>query len=148
MALYAQNAQGSLTDWLFSESLLRFPKLKIAYAESQAGWLPFQLERMDSLWKGGIDDLNLPAAPSELIEGRVFMCIFDDLVALQNRDQVGIDRILFETDYPHSDGTFPYSRKIAHEMFEQAGMNADECRRVLRTNAIHCYGLERFGIRS
>ena len=56
------------------------------------------------------------------------------------------DNVLFETDYPHSDGTFPHSRKIAHELFSQAGMNAEECRMVLRTNAITCYGLERFGI--
>ena len=147
MALYAQNAQGSLADWIFSRSLVRFPTLKIAFAESQAGWLPFQLERMDSLYHGGVDDIDLPAAPSELIEGRVWTCIFDDLVALKNRDQVGLDRILFETDYPHSDGTFPHSRKIAHELFTQAGMDAAECRQVLRTNAIECYGLERFGLR-
>ena len=54
--------------------------------------------------------------------------------------------ILFETDFPHSDGTFPHSRKVAHELFSRAGMNAEECRMVLRTNAITCYGLERFGL--
>ena len=59
---------------------------------------------------------------------------------------MGTEMIVFETDYPHSDGTFPHSRKIAHELFSQAGMNAEECRMVLRTNAITCYGLERFGI--
>jgi predicted TIM-barrel fold metal-dependent hydrolase len=146
MSLYAQNAQASLADWVFSQSLTRFPKLKLAYAESQAGWVPFQLERMDHVWRDGVGGVEFPTAPSEQVKGRVWSCIFDDLTGLKNRDEIGIDMIVFETDYPHSDGTFPHSRKIAHELFSQAGMNAEECYKVLRGNAITCYGLERFGI--
>ena len=146
MSLYAQNAQGSLCDWIFSGRLSMFPTLKIAYAESQVGWMPFQLERMDSVWRDGVGDVNLPTAPSEQAAGRVYGCIFDDLHGLRCREWVGIDQILFETDYPHSDGTFPHSRKIAHEMFVAAGMNAEECYKVLRGNAINAYGLHRFGI--
>ena len=146
MSLYAQNAQGSLCDWIFSGRLSMFPTLKIAYAESQVGWMPFQLERMDSVWRDGVGDVNLATAPSLQAAGRVYGCIFDDLHWLRVREWVGIDQILFETDYPHSDGTFPHSRKIAHEMFVAAGMNADECYKVLRGNAIQAYGLHRFGI--
>ncbi|HQV58688.1 MAG TPA: amidohydrolase family protein, partial [Ilumatobacteraceae bacterium] len=146
MSLYAQNAQGSLCDWIFSGRLSMFPTLKIAYAESQVGWMPFQLERMDSVWRDGVGDVNLATAPSLQAAGRVYGCIFDDLHGLRVREWVGIDQILFETDYPHSDGTFPHSRKIAHEMFVAAGMNADECYKVLRGNAIQAYGLHRFGI--
>jgi len=146
MTLYAHNAQGSLADWIFSQTLTRFPSLKIAFAESQAGWIPFQLERMDSVWRDGVGGVEFPVAPSKQVDGHVYTCIFDDLTGLKNRHDIGIEKILFETDYPHSDGTFPHSRKIAHELFEQAGMNAEECRRVLRTNAIEAYGLERFGI--
>src|SRR5690606_6713509 len=54
MSLYAQNAQGSLCDWVFSGTLARFQSLKIAYAESQLGWMPFQLERMYSVWRDGV----------------------------------------------------------------------------------------------
>src|SRR5699024_7322313 len=45
MSLNAQNAQGSVCDWVFSRTLERFPQIKIAYAESQVGWMPFQFER-------------------------------------------------------------------------------------------------------
>ncbi|MDG2304499.1 MAG: amidohydrolase family protein [Candidatus Binatia bacterium] len=146
MCLYAQNAQASLADWIFSCTLTRFPKLKISYAESQAGWVPFQLERMDSVWRDGVGGVDFPVAPSEQAKGRVWSCIFDDLTGLKNRDEIGIEAILFETDYPHSDGTFPESRNVAQDLFSKAGMDAEECRKVLRTNAITCYGLERFGI--
>ncbi len=146
MSLYAQNAQGSLCDWVFSGTLSRFPTLKITYAESQVGWMPFQLERMDSVWRDGVGGVEFPVAPSEQARGHVFGCVFDDLIGLKTRDEVGLEAILFETDYPHSDGTFPHSRKIARDLFAAAGMDARECRAVLRGNAIAAYGLERFGI--
>ena len=147
MSMYAQNAQGSLCDWVFSGSLERFPDITIAYAESQVGWMPFQLERMDAVWRDGRGDVDhVKTLPSEQVKGRVYGCVFDDLHGLINRDAVGTDHILWETDYPHSDGTFPHSRKIAHELFTAAGMNAEECRMVLRSNAVKAYGLDRFGV--
>lgn len=147
MSMYAQNAQGSLCDWVFSGSLERFPELTIAYAESQVGWMPFQLERMDAVWRDGRADIDhVKTLPSAQIKGRVYGCVFDDLHGLINRDAIGTDHILWETDYPHSDGTFPHSRKIARELFAAAGMNAEECRMVLRSNAVKAYGLERFGV--
>lgn len=148
MSMYAQNAQGSLCDWVFSGSLERFPELTIAFAESQVGWMPFQLERMDAVWRDGRADIDhVKTLPSAQIKGRVYGCVFDDLHGLINRDAIGTDHILWETDYPHSDGTFPHSRKIAHELFTAAGMNADECRMVLRSNAVKAYGLDRFGVK-
>jgi len=146
MSLYAQNAQGSLCDWVFSGTLSRFHDIKITYAESQVGWMPFQLERMDSVWRDGVGGVELPTAPSEQARGRVFGCVFDDLVGLKCRDDVGLEAILFETDFPHSDGTFPHSRKVARELFHAAGMDADECRAVIRGNAVAAYGLDRFGL--
>jgi predicted TIM-barrel fold metal-dependent hydrolase len=146
MSLYAQNAQGSLADWVFSGTLSRFDKLKIAFAESQVGWMPFQLERMDSVWRDGVGGVSLDVSPSDQVRGRVFGCVFDDLHGLKCREDVGVSQILFETDYPHSDGTFPHSRKVAHSLFAAAGMDADDCYKVLRGNAIAAYGLERFGI--
>lgn len=148
MSMYAQNAQGSLCDWVFSGSLERFPELTIAFAESQVGWMPFQLERMDAVWRDGRADVDhVKTLPSAQIKGRVYGCVFDDLHGLINRDAIGTDHILWETDYPHSDGTFPHSRKIAHELFTAAGMNAEECRMVLRSNAVKAYGLDRFGVK-
>jgi predicted TIM-barrel fold metal-dependent hydrolase len=147
MSLYAQNAQGSLCDWVFSGTLSRFPNIKITYAESQVGWMPFQLERMDSVWRDGVGGVDLAVAPSEQVKGHVFGCVFDDLHGLKCRNDVGLEAILFETDYPHSDGTFPHSRKVAHSLFAAAGMDAAECRAVMRGNAIAAYGLDRFGLK-
>ena len=147
MSLYAQNAEGSLADWVFSGTLQRFATIKIAYAESQVGWMPFQIERMDSVFREGRGGVGGSGPlPSEIVRGRVYGCIFDDLVGLRQRHDVGVDQILFETDFPHSDGTFPHSRKVAHGLFAAARMDAEECYKVMRGNAIEAYGLHRFGI--
>ncbi|MCU0270383.1 MAG: amidohydrolase [Acidimicrobiales bacterium] len=147
MALSAQNAEGSLCDWVFSRTLERFPKLKIAFAESQIGWMPYLLGRMDIVaHEAATGGVHLDRKPSEIVKGRVWGCVFDDQHGLDSRDAVGMEHILFETDYPHTDGTFPESRNVAHRLCANAGMDADECHAFLRGNAIHAYGLERFGI--
>lgn len=146
MALSAQNAQGSLCDWLFSGTLERFPRLKVVYAESQVGWMPYLLERADIVWREGVGGVDLPRAPSSYVPGRVFGCIFDDQHGLTSRGAVGLGSILFETDYPHADGTWPHSRAVAHRLCETAGMDEDEVWAFLRGNAIEAFGLARFGI--
>ena len=137
MSMYAQNAEGSLADWVFSGTLARFPDIKIAYAESQVGWMPFMLERLDAVYREGRGGVGGDGVlPSEVVQGRVFGCIFDDLFGLKVRDEVGVEQILFETDYPHSDGTFPHSRKVAHGLFTRS---RHERARVLARAARQCH---------
>jgi predicted TIM-barrel fold metal-dependent hydrolase len=146
MSLNAQNAQGSVCDWIFSRTLERFPGIKLAYAESQAGWMPFLFERMDGVWHEGVGGVDLAEPPSSYAKGRIYGCIFDDAHALRSRDEIGVEHLLFESDYPHANGTWPHTRAVAHRLCAAAGMDADECARLVRRNAIECYGLERFGI--
>ncbi|MFM7224910.1 MAG: amidohydrolase family protein, partial [Actinomycetota bacterium] len=45
------NSMASMADWLFSGKLIQFPKLKLAYSEGQIGWIPYALERADTVWE-------------------------------------------------------------------------------------------------
>lgn len=147
MALSSQNAQASISDLVFSGTLTRFPDLKFAYAESQAGWIPYHLDRMDSVaGDARAAGVEVASKPSDMVKGSIFTAIFDDTSGLKYRNDVGMEHILFEVDYPHTDGTFPNSRKGIHEAMEIAQMDADECYALLRGNAIKAYGLDRFGI--
>ena len=144
-----QNAMGSMLDFIFSGTLERFPTLKIAYSEGQVGWMPYVLERADTLWAERSDNsfgTSLPHPPTSYIPGRIYGCIFDDEIGLRNRDVIGIDQICFETDYPHADSTFPHSKKVAADICTQAGLDETETYKLLRGNAIEAFGLERFGI--
>ncbi len=149
MILDWQNAVGSLTDYLLTGTLERFPNIRLAYSEGQVGWMPYLLERIDKVWAEyqGEDFGNmLTNPPSTYTRGRVFGCIFDDETGLRNRDAIGMDQICFETDFPHSQSTWPQSRSHLERMCAKAGLTAAETYKLARGNAINAFGLSRFGI--
>jgi predicted TIM-barrel fold metal-dependent hydrolase len=143
------NAMGSMLDYIFSGTLDRFPRLRIAYSEGQVGWMPYVMERADKLWAERSDNsfgTSLPNPPTSYIKGRIFGCIFDDETGLRNRDVIGIDQICFETDYPHADSTFPRSKEVAAEICTNAGLDDTEIHKLLRANAVTAFSLERYGL--
>jgi predicted TIM-barrel fold metal-dependent hydrolase len=114
------NSMASLADFLFSGVLVRFPELKLAYSEGQIGWLPYALERADDVWKehrawGGVADV-LPEPPSFYYFRQVFGCFFRDKHGLDSLKAIGEDNVTFETDYPHTDSTWPNTLAVATEM--------------------------------
>jgi len=138
------NAMASLADWLFSGNLLRFPKLKLAYSEGQIGWIPHLLHRMDVVWEdnrgwGGVAD-KVPNPPSSYFRDHVFGCFFDDPNGLRLIDEIGEDNITYESDYPHSDSTWPRTREIAEK--QMAGLTDEQRYKVVRGNAIKLFGLD------
>lgn len=145
VTLTFSNAQLSMVEWLYSGLLERFPRLKVAYSESQVGWMPFVLERIDKVyeksraWASG-DGFFLPRPPSTYLAGRVFGCFFDDETGLRNRDAIGVSQMLFEIDYPHQDTTWPYTADAVRRMAEL--LPRDDLVRVVRQNAIELLGLE------
>jgi predicted TIM-barrel fold metal-dependent hydrolase len=149
-----QNTMGSVLDFTFSGTLARFPGLRLAYSEGQVGWLPYLVERADALWHErsdnsfGTNGVRLDEPPSAYVRRQVWGCIFNDETGLANRDRIGVDRICFETDYPHADGTFPHTEEVATKICAAAGLSDAEVHRLLRANAVDCFGLERFGIRA
>jgi len=138
------NAMSSLTDWLFSGWLVRMPELRLAYSEGQIGWIPYILERADKVWEqnrawGGVAD-KVPEPPSTYYYRQVFGCFFDDDHGLESLARVGVDNTTFETDYPHSDSTWPHTLEMAKKMF--AGIDAESVRKIVRSNAIRMLSLD------
>ena len=136
-------AMGSLSDFLFSGVFLRFPDLKVAYSEGQIGWLPYILERADDVWanhSAWAVGAKLPKAPSEYYRDHVFGCFFRDEHGIKSLDDIGIDTVTFETDYPHSDSTWPHTKKVAEEMF--ADLDDETVYKICRGNAIRMLHLD------
>ena len=150
MVLNTQNSVFAFTDWIISCTLLKFPAIKIVLTEGQVGWMPFIMQRMDDIWSQSEYYSNLkarmPNPPSTYVPGRVYGCIFNDQVGLKNRDIVGMGQIMFETDYPHAESTFPHSKETAIKIAQEAGLSEHETWQLVRGNAIECYDLGRFGI--
>ena len=138
------NAMASLADFLFSGVLVRFPDLRLAYSEGQIGWLPYILERADDVWMehrawGGVRDI-VPEPPSSYYYKQVYGCFFRDQHGLESLDRVGVDNITFETDYPHTDSTWPDTKKVAEKMM--AGLPDEAIRKIVRGNAIRMLQLD------
>jgi len=137
------NAAMSMTDYLMSGLFERFPNLKLAYSEGQIGWIPYILERADKVWEenrgwGGVADKVL-RPPSEYYREHIYGCFFDDAHGIKNLDAVGVDNVTFETDYPHSDSTWPHSLKVAMDIL--AGLDDETIYKIVRGNAIRMLDL-------
>ncbi len=128
----------SMVDWLMSGHFHTFPDLKVAYSEGQIGWIPYILERADTVWRenrgwGGVADKVL-VPPSELFRDHVYGCFFDDAHGLRSIGEIGENNVTYESDYPHSDSTWPNTASIAAE--QTKGLSDDVIYKVLRGNAI------------
>jgi predicted TIM-barrel fold metal-dependent hydrolase len=139
------NAMASLSDFLFSGIFPRFPNLRIAYSEGQIGWLPYVLERADDVWREHEGWMNtskqVPELPSTYYHGHVFGCFFRDPHGLESLHRIGVDNVTFETDFPHTDTTWPHTRKIVEDMI--VGLSDETVYKILRGNAIRMLSLER-----
>jgi predicted TIM-barrel fold metal-dependent hydrolase len=137
------NAMASLSDFLFSGVLVRYPTLTLAYSEGQIGWLPYMLERADDVWRehrawGGVADL-VPEPPSTYYYRQVYGCFFRDRHGLDALDKVGVDNITFETDYPHTDSTWPNTLAVAEDLMGHLPQDAVD--KICRGNAQRMLGL-------
>jgi len=132
------NSAMCMIDWLASGLFERFPSLKIILAECEIGWIPFFLQKLDRIWdhRRSWNEMGdtVPRPPSEYFRDHVFCCFFDDRFGVENIQHIGEDNIMFETDYPHQDTSWPDSRKAA--AIQTAGLSADVAEKVLRTNAL------------
>lgn len=92
----------------------RHPDLTIVHVEADAGWLPYWLQRMEQHWdfSGNAEHDYLRKRPTEYFKSNFFVAARGDEMTLGSVvDLVGDDNVLFNTDYPHPDGTFPWGMK-------------------------------------
>src|SRR5205814_1431995 len=92
---------------------------------------------------GGRDDvegLDLSVRPSDLFREHVFGCFIEDEFGVTAIEKIGVDNVMIETDYPHTDSTWPNSIEVAHKQL--AGLGDDIKRKILRDNAARVFRLD------
>lgn len=142
IAMFGMNAQAAAIDLLFSPVFHKFPQLRVALSEGGIGWMPYILERLDCTWERHRWYLNLPdVRPSELFRDHIFGCFITDLAGIQTRGLIGIDNIMFEGDYPHSDSNFPSSRKLLAEALHD--VPDSDARAIAEDNARRVFNFPR-----
>ena len=104
MSLFLDNGK-QLVDLLFSGILPRFPERKVVSVESGSGFIPFTLEACDYTFEYGNVRRDYPEfdlMPSEYFARQFYGCyIFEEYAPQKLLDKIGVDNVLFETDYPH-----------------------------------------------
>ena len=129
-----------LANFLFSRVLYRFPKLKIVFAESSLGWGAYEIEYADyQSAADGLESEGYSLKPSELFRRQCYFTCWYDRASLRVRKYLGTSNILWSTNFPMANSTWPSSRRHIDACF--GGLPDDERREILFDNAAKLYSL-------
>jgi predicted TIM-barrel fold metal-dependent hydrolase len=132
------------TELVFSPIFSKFPTLKIALSEGGIGWIPFYLDRCDRHYKNqtwiGHDFGG--KLPSEVFREHSLACYVTDPTALKVRDDIGIDIIAWECDFPHSDSIWPDAPEQVHRELVAAGCRDAEIDLITWQNSARFFRLD------
>jgi predicted TIM-barrel fold metal-dependent hydrolase len=133
-----------LAGMIFSGILEERPDVSFIMAETGLGWIPYVIERMDEeLDKYGdrMHDHRIAMKPSEIFRRQVLVTYQDEAFGVECIPRIGIENVMWASDYPHGDTTWPHSReKIAASPLASLGEEA--LRKVTCENAARIYGIE------
>ena len=120
----------------------RFPKMKIHFAESQAAWLAAYLDGVDEFYQRWYTwhDVKLKKQPSQYIRDHVRFSFIYERMAMRLRQYIGVELLMWGSDFPHSVGTYPDSQETLDDFFEN--VPAEERRQVLVENPCEFYDLD------
>lgn len=127
---------------IFSEMFDRFPELQITAVETGCGWVPFLMEQMDDrYWRNRTwAKSRLEHPPSYYVRRNWSFTFITDRSGIEQRHQIGVDRLMWSTDFPHHGNDWPRSRWTIEQQF--AGVPAQERERIVCRNAVEMYGLD------
>src|SRR2546426_188926 len=130
-----------LTSLIFGGVLERYPAMRVVIGESGIGWIPYVLERMDAEWEEQFKDLGLSLPPSEYWRRQCKATYQTDRVGIKLLDEIGVDNVMWGSDFPHPDGVWPDSREFIQR--ELGHLAADVRRKIVCENAGKFYGFIR-----
>ena len=119
--------------------LERYPNIRISFGESGIGWIPYALDRMDFEWEDRFRDLGLTMKPSDYWRRQCKATFQFDQIGTKLIDDMGVETLMWGSDYPHPDGVWPDRRKYIEEQFGH--LPADVVHKITCENAGKFYGL-------
>ena len=132
-----------IADWCISGVLERWPGLRVVLVEAGVGWIPYYLERLDTMasnhgW-GTFPDKAITERPSFYWHRNMAATFEQDLIGVRLRHEIGVENLMWATDYPHPDSTWPRSQEILAEHFTD--VSRDEVELIAAGNASRIYRL-------
>ena len=131
-----------LVSIVFSGVLERHPKLKFILGESGLGWIPYVLNRLDMefvKYATIVRNWALKTPPRQIFKRQIYATFQEDEVGIKLLSDIGADNVMWASDYPHVDSTFPHSRKAVDEMLHK--LDPVTVRKLTRETAAKVYSL-------
>ena len=136
------DAPRRIYEFIYSGVLKRFPRLRVVMAETDAGWVPCFKEQSFNRWRRQSPALRAAVGmevPPSAYWDRISYTYITDAFAIKNRHYVGVEQLMWSTDFPHSAGDFPYSwRTIQSDFYD---VPEEERRLILAGNCLRNYGI-------
>ncbi|MGE0878727.1 MAG: amidohydrolase family protein [Acidimicrobiia bacterium] len=131
----------SVSELIHGLVMQRYPDLKFISVEGQIGWISFMHYYSDHLWEKHRywTKSELKEPPSFYFKRQVWATFMEDPVGLRERHHIGIDNIMWASDYPHSETTWPNSKSLTDEWFTEYG--DEDKAKILWKNAAKLYNL-------
>ena len=135
----------ALTDLILSGVTERYPGLQFVSVENEGGWVPHWLDRMDWHYKtnfrwAGTHRFKNELLPSDFFRTNMFVSFTEDPAIVRDRHAVGVDRMMWGSDFPHAESTFPRSAPYLSHQFD--GIEAGEREAIVFGNAARLYGFD------
>lgn len=151
VAMTASSAMSipTLVDLVWATFWPRFPELRFSITEGDIGWIPYFLWRAEHVAErhaGWIDhDFSATGGPTQVFRDHVLVCFIKEPVGPRLLDLLEIDNVCWESDYPHSDGTWPHApEEIVRTL---AGCTDEQVAKITHENAMRHYGFDPFAHR-
>ena len=126
---------------IYSGVFEQYPKLQVGAVEYALSWAPHFIDRMDYDYTQRTHQRSLRfkdnMLPSDFFHRNVFVGFQDDALGLRLRDIIGVDNMMWGSDYPHHESTFPRSREIIEEVL--ADCTEEEKGKIVGGNAARVY---------
>jgi predicted TIM-barrel fold metal-dependent hydrolase len=134
----------SMCDMIFSGVFERYPDLTVAIVEFELSWVPYVLTNMDYAYRERHEEASYRFAngmiPSDFYYRNIALSFQEDEIGIRLRDVIGVDHIMWGSDYPHSESTFPRSREVLDQILQ--GVPEDERAKVVGLNAARLYNFD------
>jgi predicted TIM-barrel fold metal-dependent hydrolase len=134
----------SLCDLIFSGVFERYPRLTVAVVEFELSWAPHLLDSMDYTYRERHEEaiyrFKDGMRPSDFFHRNVVLSFQEDALGIRLRDVIGADNMMWGSDYPHSESTFPRSREILADIL--ADVPADEQAKIVGGTTARVYGFD------
>jgi predicted TIM-barrel fold metal-dependent hydrolase len=133
--LFGQLSLSACAEWLWSGYPVKHPDLKIAMSEGGIGWVAMLHDRLENIIdrSGYGKYFKSDLRPADVLLRNFWFCTIDDPSTLVTRHTIGVENIMFETDYPHGDGTWPDSQAVFDQYY--GALAADEIAMISHENA-------------